>query len=295
MKKLFGFYVLGYKGYSSLRKFIEVFGSDQISFVISDRDNNIKQDFYDSIELLCKKNGIVFNNRKNALESEVYLKFAIGWRWIIKNEENLIVFHDSLLPEYRGFAPLVNALINGEKKIGVTALKAQSEYDAGDIVDQRSISVRYPKKISEAIQEVAELYGELLIEICNNVLDGNGLNFVAQDASLATYSPWRNADDYKINWSRSAEYIARFIDAVGDPYNGAETSMNGSVVWILDSQVVSDVEVEDRLSHVGKVIFMNDGMPTVICGRGLLRLKRIVGEQGAGLEGKIPFRTKFGA
>jgi methionyl-tRNA formyltransferase len=52
--------------------------------------------------------------------------------------------HDSLLPKYRGFAPLPNALINGEREVGVTALFASEEYDMGDIVCQRRLAVEYP-------------------------------------------------------------------------------------------------------------------------------------------------------
>jgi methionyl-tRNA formyltransferase len=293
MKK-FGFYALGYKAYYCLIDFIEEFGADRISFVVSARDKNIEDDYYHEIEDLCSKLEIVFSSRESKIERNVFLKFAIGWRWIISDDENLVVFHDSLLPKYRGFSPLVNALINGEKEVGVTALKAASEYDAGEILGQKSMGVSYPKKIICAIKEASELYSSILLEVCLKVIDEEVLPCYQQDETMASYSPWRNDDDYNIDWVRSAEYISRFVDAVGYPYKGAATTINGKKVRVLESQVVNDIDVEDRSAHLGKIIFMKNGLPTVICGDGLLKLKEIVDEQGAPLVGKVPFRSRLG-
>ena len=294
MKK-FGFYALGYKGYECLKAFVSEFGTDHVSFVVSARDKNVKEDYYQAIERFCSDNGIVFSDRINPVKRSAILKFAIGWRWIISEDDNLVVFHDSLLPKYRGFAPLVNALINGEREIGVTALKAESEYDSGDLISQKSISVEYPKKIEDAISDVSELYVDILLEVCQTVISGEILNYYVQDQSRASYSPWRNDLDYKVNWDRSSQYISRFICAVGYPYKGTETTINGKRVRILDSEVVEDVDVEDRSQHIGKIIFMNSGLPTIICGEGLLKLINIVDEQGASLVGKIPFRSRLGS
>ena len=85
-------------------------------------------------------------------------QLAIGWRWLISGTENLIVLHDSLLPKYRGFAPLVNSLINGEQEIGVTAIWAGPEFDAGEIIFQEKAGICYPIKIQEAIEIVSGLY-----------------------------------------------------------------------------------------------------------------------------------------
>ena len=116
------FYVMNLKGYFVVKNFIEKFGVNSISYIVSSRDETMKEDCFEAIETLAIKSKIKFLNRfENITELEslknVY-KFAIGWRWIIKNENNLIVFHDSLLPKYRGFAPLINSLINKESQGG---------------------------------------------------------------------------------------------------------------------------------------------------------------------------------
>lgn len=292
--KRFGFYILGKKGYKCLASFIAELGSHHISFVISARDHNIEDDFFEPIKKLCLENRISFSERSQGYKEEADFSFAIGWRWLISESEGLIVFHDSLLPKYRGFSPLVNALINGENEIGVTALKAGLEYDCGDIISQRSVSIRYPLKISDAIDKISSLYSQMLVDVCRNIMAEKKIEVYEQDSSKASYSLWRNEVDYRINWRRGSEYIARFINAVGYPYRGAETIMNGNRVRILECEVVEDVKVEAREEHIGKIIFMHSGVPTVVCGDGLINLIVVVDCNNDLLIGKIPFRSRFG-
>jgi methionyl-tRNA formyltransferase len=292
--KTFGFYVLGFKGYESLKAFFSEIGTEYVAFVVSARDKNIDEDCFELIRNLCSDHGVAFRDRSERSDETAGIKFAIGWRWIISDSEDLVVFHDSLLPKYRGFAPLVNSLINGENEVGVTALKAASEYDSGDIVGQKRISIEYPVKIFKVIEDVSILYAELLVEVSRKFISGDRLVCYEQNTSRATYSLWRDELDYKVSWYRNSKYISRFIDAVGYPYKGAEATVKGEKIHILDCEVVDDVEVEDRSAHVGKVIFMNAGLPTVICGEGLLQLNNFVDQSGHSLVGKISFRSRFG-
>jgi methionyl-tRNA formyltransferase len=107
------------KGWYVLNQFLEEFGSSNIAYIVSEQDANLKNDPYSELEELSSKYGIPFYKRTSldvSVEDKFKgYKFAIGWRWLIKNQHNLIVFHDSLLPKYRGFSPLVNSLVNGEK------------------------------------------------------------------------------------------------------------------------------------------------------------------------------------
>ena len=94
-----------------------------------------------------------------------------------------------------------------------------------------------------------------------------------QDDSIASYSVWRNDDDYKIDWQQPSSSIKRFIDAVGWPYRGARTSTSKGIDIIIDDAVeVQGKECE--LRHVGKVIYKDDDCPVVICGEGLLKIKK---------------------
>lgn len=293
MKK-FGFYLLGKKGYQCLRSFIESYGNDGIAFVVAAQDKGVENDYFNEICKLCAGWNVNIYSRLQSPNKDSDIDFAIGWRWLISDSKKLVVFHDSLLPKYRGFAPLVNMLINGEEKIGVTALFASESYDAGDIIDQESVTIRYPIKISDAIDAVANLYCSVLRKIVSRLVSGGELTAVRQDGEKATYSLWRDNVDYDINWGQDSEAIRRFIDAVGNPYAGAKTKCNGFWVRVLEAEVVKDVVVEKRYSHIGKVIFLESGKPTVVCGTGLMKLTNIVDREGGSMIGKISFRTRFG-
>ncbi|MGJ0357945.1 methionyl-tRNA formyltransferase [Aliarcobacter cryaerophilus] len=289
------FYIMNSKGFYVLQNFINKFGSKSIEYVVSSEDKNIQKDFFDEIKEIAQKEKIKFFNRFEDItpieKGFSGYKFAIGWRWLIKDERNLIVFHDSLLPKYRGFAPLVNYLINNENLGGVTALFASSEYDRGDIIAQKSFEINYPIKIDEAINQIEPLYFELVDEIFTNIKNSNELKSIKQNESKATYSLWLNNEDYFIDWSWSADKIKRFVDAVSYPYDNAKAYLNGEIVKFIDVEIVEDVFVENRKRHIGKVIFIKDGVPVVVCSDGLIGLKDIRDKDDN--EMFINFRSRF--
>lgn len=287
-----GFYLAGEKGYETLVGFIDKFRVEQISFVCAASDENLVRDFYLDIKGICENNHIPFYDRKDDFIVMSDYQFAIGWRWML-SVDNLIVLHDSILPKYRGFSPLVNMLIDGRSEIGVTALKASKEYDRGELISQSIISIGYPIKIKDAIKLVSHLYVKLVLGMSEKILSGEGLVAFEQIDVDASYSLWRDEKDYIINWHHDSSRIVRFIDAVGEPYSGAQSKIKGMVVKINDSTLYPDVTVEDRCSHIGKIIFIDDGFPVVVCGKGLLKITSISDEHGNSLLGKIPFRTRF--
>ncbi|OXY82111.1 formyltransferase family protein [Oceanimonas doudoroffii] len=286
-----GFYIMGFKGLSVLNSFINHFGCKHIAYVVTDEDTSVTNDHYNEILSLCSSSNIQVSKRKNTSSlPDVSYKFAIGWRWLINESDNLIVLHDSLLPRYRGFAPLVNMLVNGEKEIGVTALLANEDYDRGDIIGQKSIKITYPIKISDAINKISYIYSELVIFVFTSLLTGK-LKPKQQQESDSTYSIWLDEEDYFINWKWKAEKIKRFVDAVGYPYGRARTKLNTQVLMIDDVEVTEDVQVEDRERHIGKVIFMKNRNPIVICGEGLLELTSI--DFSESNLSKVNFRSRF--
>lgn len=264
------FYIMSFKGYQVLKAVISKLGTGIIDKVISATDKGVSEDYFKEIQKLCNTNNIpFFKNTENAEPGPGY-SIVISWRWMIKNNPRLIVLHDGLLPKYRGFAPLVSSLINGEKKIGVTALMGATEFDKGDILLQDSIDVTYPLKIEKAISLLSQIYCTLTLKIIEAVTGDKSLPVTPQNDREASYSLWLDEQDYRINWNRSAGEIARFIDAVGYPYSGAATFLEDMKVRIFESEVIEDVLIMNRVP--GKVIFMQEGVPTVVCGQGLLKL-----------------------
>jgi len=295
MKEKIAFYVMNAKGYYVLNEFISTFGTKNIEYIVSSVDSNIKKDFFYDIQLLAKEEKIKFFSRTELLENTEKVfngyKFVIGWRWLIKNEFNLIVFHDSLLPKYRGFAPLVNCLINGEKKGGVTALFANGLYDSGDIISQRFFQIKYPLKIDGAIDIIKPLYFSLIEDIYTKLLNNIELDSKKQDDIKSSYSLWLDDKDYFIDWKWSSKRIKRFVDSVGFPYDNAKSYLNGNIVKFFDVTIIKDIKVEHRERHIGKVVFIDNGVPVIVCKKGLLGLIKITDESDSDLF--INFRSKF--
>jgi methionyl-tRNA formyltransferase len=279
------------KGYEVLKGFLDTFSSDNVSFVVGDRDRTLNNDFYNEIRELCIENAIPFINRKKDLKKKCNYKFAVSWRYLIDDEKNLIVLHDSLLPKYRGFAPLLNALINGEKEIGVTAIFAGKDYDSGNIINSKSLEIKYPIKINEAINRIIPLYKQLVNEIAEELINGGSLISNSQKETEATYSLWRDYNDFRIDWKNDSNSIIRFIDALGKPYSGATTFCGDQLIRIFHAENFQEKIIENRFP--GKIIFIKNGLPIVVCGKGLLKLKDLRDENGKSL---LPFnrlKVKF--
>jgi methionyl-tRNA formyltransferase len=194
----------------------------------------------------------------------------IGWQWLLPEiDPRFIVLHDSLLPRFRGFSPSVTALILGENRLGVTAFKPDSGIDTGLICGQKEILVHYPVTIREIYARLAVAYVELVRQIIAEFATGS-LKFHPQNAEKATYSLWRDEADYQINWNSSASSIVRFVDALGYPYLGAKTTLQGREIRIDRVEVTSDVVFECR--QPGKIWSMTNNVPTVVCGSGMLKI-----------------------
>jgi methionyl-tRNA formyltransferase len=282
------------KGFTVISAIIEQFGDSFIDLVVGSKDSKIEKDYYDEMKALCNKNNIRFADRKSDYQINTAYNFAISWQWLItmENEKKLIVFHDSLLPGYRGFAPLVNSLINAEREIGVTAIFASGEYDTGDIIFQAGTRIAYPLKIAKAIEINNENYIKAALHVCGLIKEGKPIQGRVQNEAEATYSLWRNEDDYRINWLQSAEQIKRFVDATGFPYKNACTLADGKKIRILEVEIMKDLVIMNR--DAGKFIQVMDGMPVVVCGEGLLKITSAVYDDNK--ESFLPikkFRTRL--
>lgn len=276
MKKLTVF-AMTEKGYGVVRALVATY-PEIIGAVISSRDAAIQKDYFDEIKDLCVEHGIRFQNRTDSFIIDTTYIMTISWRWLIKGANGLriIVFHDSLLPKYRGFNPLVTSLINGDTEIGVTAIYATAEYDRGDIIGQSSSRIQYPIKIQQAFEVIQRNFNELALQIASCLQRDIEPTARPQDEALVSYSLWRDEEDYFIDWRLSATCIKRMIDAVGHPYKGAAVLLDGKVVRILEAKVIEDVNINNRAE--GKVLFVTNGKPVVVCGTGLLMIEEGIDE-----------------
>ena len=282
-------YSLGYKGFYALSK-LNNNQQKLVAEVVAAKDKSVMNDFFEETKDFCEQNKIAFFEKGKEISSNSEYSIAIGWRWLINDHKTLLVFHDSLLPKYRGFNPLVTALINGDTEIGLTALLASEEYDRGPIIGQKKIKIKHPIKINTAIEEISELYAQLLIEILEKI-QHKTIVATEQTEANATYSLWRDDEDYFINWNDSSYNIKRFIDSVGYPYKGAKTLTDDLVIRIFDSSVEEDVIIENRCP--GKVIFKRENNFVITSGEGLLSVSNFFDERGNPLDLKNKFRIRF--
>lgn len=270
-------FIMTFKGLKTLESLVEAKLQPYIEFVVIGKDLNTLNDYSKDIRSLCEKEGILHYTKSDKLPKILGYIITVSWRWLIKNvsSNKIIVFHESLLPRFRGFAPLVNQLICGEKEVGVTAIFGEKEYDTGDIIGQELMCVNYPISIHEAIEKVSKLYGKLIVSVFFDIIkNGYITTNVPQIESNATYSLWRDDDDYAIDWTKSSTFIRRFVDSVGFPYKGASSLLNGEKIRIEKVFELEDKYIEIR--DVGKVIFLTENKPVIVCGEGLICIDKAV-------------------
>ena len=286
---------LGEKGFSVVKALAESTSAQAMHCVIG-QDDGVDDDYSSRLVIFCNQHRIGYSLRKDMAyaDNSYDLFLAVGWRWIIRDipQKKLIIFHDSLLPRYRGFAPLVNALINKENITGVTALLGAEEYDRGNILLQKSLDITYPTNIEHEIRRISVVYANLAVELVTKLINGviNRAGY-PQDEKEATYSLWRDEEDYRIDWNDNANNIEHFINCVSSPYRGASAVLNDATVRIVKAKALADIKIENR--SPGKVIFIEADLPVVVCGSGLLVLADVRNEQGESVLPLKYFRSRF--
>ena len=277
-----------------VRSLIENGNKECLKQVVIGEDRNIINDYSHELEEYCMAHRIKrYKRNKSYKIQKCDYYIAAGWKWLIRDIDigRLIIFHDSLLPRYRGFSPLVSALLNHEREIGVTVIRGSNKYDEGDIIAQSSIQVNYPVIISDIIDIVSHEYYRLTKKIINIIRLGKiEKEGIKQDEKYASYSLWRDEEDYRIDWKESSKKIEHFISCVGYPYKGAFTFIDNEKYRLFEGKSIEDVKIENR--SPGKVLFKDDGHPVVVCGKGLLLVKSWKKENGDPLP-MDKFRLRF--
>jgi methionyl-tRNA formyltransferase len=181
--------------------------------------------------------------------------------------------HASLLPRWRGAAPIQAAIRAGDSETGITIMKMDAGLDTGPILSQRAIPIAADETGQSLHDKLAQLGGDLLIETLPGYVSG-AIHPIPQDEALATFAPRIDKDDGRIDWTQSAAQIERTVRAF-TPWPGTFTNWNGQLLKILAGR---DMEGS---APVGAVIERN-GMIAVGTGDGLFRLERVQ------LEGRKP-------
>lgn len=146
--------------------------------------------------------------------------------------------HASLLPKYRGGAPIHQSIIDGEAETGVTIMYMVKQLDAGDIISQRAIPIEESDNVGTMHDKLSDLGTELLRETLPSLLNGTNSR-TPQDSALATFASNIQREDERIDWTQDARTIFNHIRGLS-PWPVAYTKLDDKVMKLYRAQIVSN-------------------------------------------------------
>ena len=185
--------------------------------------------------------------------------------------------HGSLLPKYRGAAPIQWAIINGESETGVTTMYMDIGMDTGDMLLKESIPIEATDTYGSLYEKLKTLGGELIVKTLEKLESGN-IERIKQPDEFST-APMIFRENCKIEWDKSAYEICNLVRGV-NPAPGAWTSIKGNIYKIWYCEVLEDAEIEKmeiKKSGVPGEILISDSKKglIVLTGNGVLSIKQI--------------------
>lgn len=183
--------------------------------------------------------------------------------------------HSSLLPKYRGAAPMNWAIISGEKETGITIMLMDEKMDTGDILLQRAVCLASTCTARELHEILAPIGAELLIEALDELEKGS-IKPVKQDDSQATYAPKLKKEDGLINWGKSSKEINNLIRGV-NPWPGAFTCINNKLLKIWSAEIENEKGLRGQS---GEITLLSKDKMTVHTGDGSLSILEVQMEGG---------------
>ncbi|AIA67172.1 methionyl-tRNA formyltransferase [Streptococcus equi subsp. zooepidemicus Sz35] len=172
--------------------------------------------------------------------------------------------HASLLPKYRGGAPIHYAIINGDKEAGVTIMEMVKEMDAGDMISSASLPILDTDNVGTMFDKLAILGRDLLLKTLPDYLSGD-LKPVPQDHSQATFSPNLSAEEERLDWSKPAREVFNHIRGM-NPWPVAHTLLDGQRFKIYEA------ELAEGSGSAGQIIAKTKKALVVAAGEGALSL-----------------------
>ena len=144
--------------------------------------------------------------------------------------------HASLLPKYRGAAPIQRAVMNGERETGLTAMRMDQGLDTGPILRREKIPIGAHETSGELHHRLADRAADFLINTLQHLVE-NSICETPQDDTHATYAEKISRDTGRILWDRPADHISALIRGL-DPWPGAYTTVNGKTLKLFSPRVV---------------------------------------------------------
>ncbi len=218
-----------------------------------------------------------FVEELEALRPDVIVVVAFGQilpeRILRIPEYGCINVHASLLPAYRGAAPIQWAVIDGLSETGVTTMYMDKGLDTGDIIAQRKVALRPDETGGLLFDRLAEEGAALLLDTLQMLKDGTAVR-TPQDNAKSSYAKMLTKEMGRLDFSRDAETLERLIRGL-DPWPTAYTRLSGKLLKILRAAVVLEeavVSTGGADAEPGTILNVEKKSFTVRCGTGALKI-----------------------
>lgn len=182
--------------------------------------------------------------------------------------------HASLLPRYRGAAPIQAAIRNRDKKSGVTTMVMVKALDAGDILLVKETPIHPEDTAQDLHDRLAAIGADLILETIDRI-DAGRLTPTPQDPEKATYAPMLKKEDGRIDWTCSSLDVVAHIRAM-NPWPGAFTELSGRPIKLFTARTGSD----EATHPPGTVCAMDEAGIHVAAGRGTVIIQELMGKSG---------------
>jgi len=196
-------------------------------------DRSDPRSTFDQVKAMCESHGITFGLAVDSASVSQLVRtwkaecaLSVGWHWspsvaeLQQMECPAVVARSAPLPRYRGAAPLVWMILNGETEGGASLMWADGSLDEGDLLDQQSFALAPDATIYDAVSEAWDAIQTMLIRSVPKLLAGERPRFPQSNHEPVIGMP-RSDDDSWIDWERSAQEIFRLVRALTRPYPGA--------------------------------------------------------------------------
>lgn len=273
----------------ALSRLLEGLPAGTLQAVVCPEDKSDPRSAYDGFLSLARQHRLDFHIVETVKATTELIKrykphtvLVHGWYRIIPVQEfptiDFLGFHYSPLPSYRGNAPLVWQIINGERRLGVSFFQLSAAMDDGHLLDQRTFDLASHEDIADAIRYADIVVAEMLGDFIPKWLSGD-VPRRPQPLLPASYCGLRTPADGRIDWRCTVDVLHNFVRAQARPYPGAFSRLpDGRVVRFWKC-----LPEERKFYGVpGAVVDANAEAITVACGDGALRVFQIE------IEGQAP-------
>ena len=181
--------------------------------------------------------------------------------------------HASLLPRWRGAAPIQRAILAGDQQSGVTIMQMDAGLDTGDMLKQSAVPITTEMTAQELHDELATIGAEDLLQVIDQIANGTPPNPCKQDEGSATYAAKLSKKEADIDWNQANLSVLRKIKAF-NPWPVAQTILHGRLLRIWDAELTHQAHT----SEPGTLLSTSGGKMIIACGEGSIALSEVQAE-----------------